>query len=137
MTDQANDNGQVEDAEIREATPGDYLVTRDEDDNIQPVEVIHQSKRHVVKPFTYGEASRYYGDGEGVQDMDDEQALEIIKEKFVTPDLSALNSADDLKPSSVVKLLSVIHKASEINADIQREDGLNRVDFAEDEKKTG
>lgn len=126
-----------DDTDVRDATPGDYLVTRDEDDSIKPVEVIHESKRHLVKPFTYGEASRYYGDGEGVQDMDDEQALEIIKDKFVEPDLSALQSPDDLKPASVVKLLTVIHKASEINADIQREDGLNRVDFAEDEKKTG
>lgn len=125
------------DNDVRDATPGDYLVTRDEEDNIQPVEVIHESKRHLVKPFTYGEASRYYGDGEGVQDMEDGEALKIIREKFVDPDLSALNSPDDLKPSSVIKLLSVIHKASEINADIQREDGLNRVDFADDEKKTG
>ena len=128
---------EVEDAELREATPGDYLVTRDEDDNIKPVEVIYEDKRHLVKPFTYGEASELYGDGEGTKDLEDEKALELLREKFVVPDLSNLHSADDLKPVSIVKLIEVIHRASEINADIQREDGLNRVDFADDEKKTG
>lgn len=126
-----------EEAEVREATAEDYLVTRDENGDLEPVEIIYEGRKHLVKPFTYGEATRHYGDAEGVEDIDDEKALEIIRNKFVVPDLSGMESEDDLKPSAVVRLLSVIHLASEINADVEREDGMSKVEFADDEKKTG
>jgi hypothetical protein len=127
---------QTDDAEVREATPGDYLVTREEDGSIKPVEVFHESKRHFVRPLTYAEASDIYGDGQGAEELSDEDAIDLLKDKFEVPDLSNLQRADDLKPSSVVKLLTVIHKASEINADVERENGLNKVEFS-GEKKTG
>lgn len=133
--DASEDQTEQKDDEIRDATNGDYLVTRDERGNIEPVEVFVDSKRHLVRPLTYREASEIYGDGEGTEELGDEEAIELLKDKFVMPDLSNLQGPDDLKPSSVINMLNVIHKASQINADIQREDGLSKVDFS-GEKKT-
>lgn len=132
MTDKTEDNG-----EVRDATPGDYLVSRSEDGELEPLTVEVKGKRHVCKPFTYREASEYYGNGEGVQELNDDKAVEILKEKFVVPDLSGMDGPEDMKPSAVIELLSVLHEASQINVDIEDGDGYKRVDFAEDEKKTG
>lgn len=137
MADQENDNGEVEDAEIREATPGDYLVTRNEDGELKPMPFVRDGVRHVLKPFTYREATEYYGDGQGVTELDDDDVIDLLKEKFIVPDLSGIESTDDMKPSAPIRLLGILHEASEINVDIEDGDGYKRVDFAEDEKKTG
>jgi len=90
----SNDN---DDLEI--ASPDDFFVTRDEDDNLQPVEQkLPGVEQHLrVIPMTMGDVNEYQLD-EGVEPSDDELA-EIFNEHLA--DLDRELSADDVSDNMI------------------------------------
>lgn len=103
-----NDN----DMEI--ADPTDFFVTRDEDDNLQPVQQkIPGVEQHLnVIPLTMGEVERY-GLDEGTN-LSDEELAEIFSEHLADLDkeIGAEQVSDDMIGFGKEALLQTILRAS-------------------------
>lgn len=97
------------------ARESDFTIERDPDTGeVLPVwqEVPGTGRYVLVKPMPPEEAQRRLPGSQKVDEMADEKALALIREKFIEPDLSGIRSVDDLKAYSVDGLLTTIMNAS-------------------------
>lgn len=96
------------------ADPTDFFVTRDEDDNLQPVQQkIPGVEQHLnVIPLTMGEVERY-GLDEGTN-LSDEELAEIFSEHLADLDkeIGAEQVSDDMIGFGKEALLQTILRAS-------------------------
>lgn len=92
----------------------DFLVQRDEQENVIPVwERIPGTQTYaLVEPLSNGEAERRLPADGNLLNMEDDELLALIKEKFKEPDLSAARSLDDIKAFGVEPLAVTIINAS-------------------------
>lgn len=81
------------------ANPEDFFVTRDEDDNLQPVaQKVPGVEQHLnIIPLTMGEVERYGLDGDG--EVSDEDLAEIFSDHLA--DLERELTAEDVSENMI------------------------------------
>lgn len=116
------------------ASADDFLVARDENDEIQPVEEPTQMFGTVlVKPMPYGAIESRFGDAGQVSNVDSDVIASVINDFVVEPDFSAAAGGDvtgefireNMKPLGPRDLIMAILSASDVSAEVTVDQNAN------------
>lgn len=122
------------DSSTGRASADEFLVTRDENDEIQPVEEPTQMFGDVlVKPMPYGAIESRFGDAGEVADVDADVIASVIDEFVVEPDFEAETGdpvtgdfiREHMKPLGPRDLIMAVLSASDVSADVTVDQNAN------------